>query len=166
MLQHSTTPKWGPQASRTSTTWESVRNVDSSPDLLNLNLTSTETQGSLGQRSLACCSPWGSKESDMTEWLNGIELNLGKMFNCSMSQFTHLFNGHDSIHFSKLEEVKSVVFRMAILNILYLIVHEVAQSLNRVRLFVTPWTAALQAPPSMEFSRQEHWSGLLFHKWK
>ena len=23
-----------------------------------------------GQRSLVCCSPWGCKESDMTEWLN------------------------------------------------------------------------------------------------
>ena len=23
-----------------------------------------------GQKSLACCSPWGCKESDMTEWLN------------------------------------------------------------------------------------------------
>ena len=23
-----------------------------------------------GQRSLACCSPWGLKESDMTEGLN------------------------------------------------------------------------------------------------
>ena len=23
-----------------------------------------------GQRSLACCSPWGRKESDMTEKLN------------------------------------------------------------------------------------------------
>ena len=28
-----------------------------------------------GQESLACCSPWGRKESDMTEWLNGTELN-------------------------------------------------------------------------------------------
>ena len=27
---------------------------------------------------------------------------------------------------------------------------------------VTPWTAAHQAPPSMEFSRQEYWSGLPF----
>ena len=26
--------------------------------------------------------------------------------------------------------------------------------------FVTPWTAAYQAPPSMGFSRQEYWSGL------
>ena len=28
--------------------------------------------------------------------------------------------------------------------------------------FVTPWTAALQAPLSMAFSRQEYWSGLPF----
>ena len=32
--------------------------------------------------------------------------------------------------------------------------------LSRVRLLVTPWTAAYQAPPSMGFSRQEYWSGL------
>ena len=32
--------------------------------------------------------------------------------------------------------------------------------LSRVRLLATPWTAAYQAPPSMEFSRQEYWSGL------
>ena len=32
--------------------------------------------------------------------------------------------------------------------------------LSRVRLFSTPWTAALQAPPSMGFSRQEYWSGM------
>ena len=34
------------------------------------------------------------------------------------------------------------------------------KSLSRVRLLVTPWTAAYQAPPSMGFSRQEYWSGL------
>ena len=28
------------------------------------------------------------------------------------------------------------------------------------QLFVTPWTVACQAPLSMEFSRQEYWSGL------
>ena len=32
------------------------------------------------------------------------------------------------------------------------------QPLSRVQLFVTPWTVALQAPPSMGFSRQEYWS--------
>ena len=31
---------------------------------------------------------------------------------------------------------------------------------SRGRLFATPWTAACQAPSSMEFSRQEYWSGL------
>ena len=36
------------------------------------------------------------------------------------------------------------------------------KSLSRVQLFVTPWTAAHQAPPSMGFSRQEYWSGLPF----
>ena len=34
--------------------------------------------------------------------------------------------------------------------------------LSRVRLFVTPWTVAYQAPLFMGFSRQEYWSGLPF----
>ena len=45
--------------------------------------------------------------------------------------------------------------------------------LSRVRLCATPWTAAHQAPPSLGFSWQEHWSGLPFpspmhesEKWK
>ena len=36
------------------------------------------------------------------------------------------------------------------------------KSLSRVRLFATPWTVAYQFPQSMEFSRQEYWSGLPF----
>ena len=39
-----------------------------------------------------------------------------------------------------------------------------------VRLCATQWTAAHEAPPSLGFSRQEHWSGLPFpspmHQWK
>ena len=34
--------------------------------------------------------------------------------------------------------------------------------LSHVRLLVTPWTAAQQAPLSMGFPRQESWSGLTF----
>ena len=34
--------------------------------------------------------------------------------------------------------------------------------LSHVRLFENPWTIASQAPLSMEFSRQEYWSGLPF----
>ena len=44
---------------------------------------------------------------------------------------------------------------------------------SRVRLCATPESAAHQAPLSLEFSRQEHWSGLPFpspmhesQKWK
>jgi len=44
---------------------------------------------------------------------------------------------------------------------------------SRVQLCMTPQTAAHQAPPSLGFSRQEHWSGLPFpspmherEKWK
>ena len=40
--------------------------------------------------------------------------------------------------------------------------HLLVQSLSRVRLFVTPWTVARQAPLSMGFPRQECWSGLSF----
>ena len=38
----------------------------------------------------------------------------------------------------------------------------VAGTLSHAQLFVTPWTVAHQAPLSMEFSRQEYWSGLSF----
>ena len=44
---------------------------------------------------------------------------------------------------------------------------------SHVCLCATPWTVAHQAPPSLGFSRQEHWSGLPFpspmherEKWK
>ena len=36
------------------------------------------------------------------------------------------------------------------------------KSLSRVRLFVTLWTVARQAPLSMGLSRQEYWSGVPF----
>ena len=38
----------------------------------------------------------------------------------------------------------------------------VIQLLSHVQLFETPWMVAHQAPLSMEFSRQEYWSGLPF----
>ena len=36
------------------------------------------------------------------------------------------------------------------------------KSLSRVRLSATPWTVAHQASLSMEFSKQEYWSGVPF----
>ena len=46
-----------------------------------------------GQGSLECCSPWGPKESDMTEWLNN-------KVRISYSLFFHSFKSshHFSIH--------------------------------------------------------------------
>ena len=38
--------------------------------------------------------------------------------------------------------------------------------LSRVWLFVTPWTVPHQAPLSLEFSRQEHQSGVSFPSWR
>ena len=38
----------------------------------------------------------------------------------------------------------------------------VCSVIQSFQLFGTPWTVAHQAPLSMEFSRQEYWSGLPF----
>ena len=39
---------------------------------------------------------------------------------------------------------------------------EPVKLLSPVQLFGTPWTVAYQASPSVEFSRQQYWSGLSF----
>ena len=51
--------------------WQRVRWLDGITDSMDLSLTGVGD----GQGSLACCSPWGHKESDMTEQLNLTELN-------------------------------------------------------------------------------------------
>ena len=33
---------------------------------------------------------------------------------------------------------------------------------SRIQLFLTPWTVPCQAPLTIEFTRQEYWSGLPF----
>ena len=38
----------------------------------------------------------------------------------------------------------------------------VCESLSRAPVSVTPWTITRQVPLSLEFSRQEYWSGLPF----
>ena len=49
---------------------------------------------------------------------------------------------------------------MSQINILLLLL--LLSRFSRVRLCVTPQMAAYQAPPSLGFSRQEHWNGLPF----
>ena len=68
--------------------------------------------------------------------------------------------------FSVPEELWTVVHNIVLLLLLL-------SCFSHLRLCVTPETAAHQAPPSLGFSRQEHWSGLPFpspmqesEKWK
>ena len=67
---------------------------------------------------------------------------------------------------SQSTELSSLSYTAAAhwLSLLHLLVYtEVkVKMLSHVQLFVTPWTVAHQAPLSMEFSRQECWSGLSF----
>ena len=44
-------------------------------------------------------------------------------------------------------------------------IHIKVKVLSHVQLFRIPWTVACQAPLSMEFSRQEYWSGLPVPSW-
>ena len=48
-------------------------------------------------------------------------------------------------------------------NLKYAYIYKVkVKLLSPVQFFASPWTVAYQTPPSMEFSRQEYWSGLPF----
>ena len=56
-----------------------------------------------------------------------------------------------------MKNIKKIENNSVLLLLLLLLSH-----FSRVRLCVTPETAAHQAPSSLGFSRQEHWSGLPF----
>ena len=63
----------------------------------------------------------------------------------------------------KLQTMRLQGLSQSVFNLQYLTLKESESvSLSRVRLFATPWTVARQVPLSMEFSRQEYWSGLPF----
>ena len=76
-------------------------------------------------------------------------------------------------HLGSLDFYSSFVVTKCLLSLLpgwYLLL---LSHFSRVRLCATPWTATHQAPLSLGFSRQEHWSGLPFpspmhesEKWK
>ena len=83
-------------------------------------------------------------------WIQSAKTRLGA--DCS--------SGHELLTVKFRLKLKKVgkstrPFRYAALLLLLLLSH-----LSRVWLCVTPYTAAYQAPLSMGFSRQEHWSGV------
>ena len=91
-----------------------------------------------GRGKLVCYSPWGLKESDMTESLNWTEVN----------------NNFPSKEYASFNFIASVSIRSDFgaqknntRN------DDVVQSLSHVQLFATPWTAARQASLSITNSQ-------------
>ena len=89
-------------------------------------------------------------ENQTPHWCDGI-LNYNKLKSCNIPS--------SRLQYMREMVAKKVVFA-CFLN--YGSEEEEVKLLSCVWLFVTPWTVAHQAPPSMGFSRQEYWSGLPF----
>ena len=53
-----------------------------------------------GQGGLACCSPWGHKESDLTERLNWIELNWTECLTCKNAEIIVNMDAKQLLHCS------------------------------------------------------------------
>ena len=99
-----------------------------------------------GQRSLTGYSSWGCKQPDMTWWLNNNHGCAQQPAYSALEGWTRNF---------------LLAFRRALCCFHQQLESKVkVKSLSRVRFFATPWTVAYQVPPSMGFSKQEHWSGL------
>ena len=96
-----------------------------------------------------CVCPWEPSRQRTLSWPLDLELihvvyHLGKFF-------LYFLNGHSD--YQKCFGNSWDVFLLSEMCVCVLCC---------VLLFVTPWTVAHQAPPSMGFSRQEYWSGLPF----
>ena len=112
-----------------------------------------------GQGSLACCSPWGCKEWDTTEWLNWTESFIVELRDmgyicqllviCLAFYLLCLEDSSMDREFSLVPKVSAVTCCVLLLS-----------HFNHVWLFATPGTVACQAPPSMGFFRQEYRSAL------
>ena len=72
----------------------------------------------------------------------------------------HLGKSCEGEGWSSREEGKAFNSKLVITFCFYLLL--LLSHFSRVRLCATPSMAAHQAPPSLGFSRQEHWSGLPF----
>ena len=118
-----------------------------------------------GWRSLAFCSPWGQKGLDVTQQLNNnnvVTYVFVSKFRTATAHIAHKPN--PSIKpLIVLTFVQGLVLFKA-----FLILNMLAASLSLFSCsvvsisFETPWTVAHQAPLSMQFPRQEYWSGLPF----
>ena len=102
-----------------------------------------------GQGSLACCSQWGCKEFDMTEWLNN-----NKDWTITMKRLQRNWDNHIIIKLSKVKDFQSSkrnsTYMMEIVKVLVTLL---------CLTFCDPWTVPCQTPLSMRFFIQEYLSG-------
>ena len=116
---------------------------------------------SQGWWSLVGCRLWGCTESDTTEVTQQQQQHSAMyvVLTCIyllISDIEHFFMYLLAVCISSLEKClfnSSAYFKRLMLRL---------SRFSRVQLCATPQTAAHQAPPSLGFSRQEHWSGLPF----
>ena len=66
------------------------------------------------------------------------------------------------LHHLTCKNLTTVYFYFPFLAFVFVLSLLLLSRFSRVQLCATPETAAHQAPPSLGFSRQEHWSGLPF----
>ena len=88
----------------------------------------------------------------------------GKPFNITVIQvYAPISNAEEAeveLFYEDLQDLLELTPKKDVLFIMLLLL--LLSRFSRVQLCVTPKRAAHQAPPSLGFSRQEHWSGLPF----
>ena len=101
-----------------------------------------------GQGGLVCCCLWGYKELDTTEWLNWTEDQISFVY---LNKAFHLIAAENTLFSSAC----GTFFRI--------------DHMKMKMLFIQLWPTlcntmivACETLWSMEFSRQEYWTGLLF----
>ena len=77
-----------------------------------------------------------------------------------MNNLDSLLKIRDTTLPTKVRLIKAMVFPVVMYGCQLLLL--LLSCFSHVRLCASPETAAHQAPPSLGFSRQEHWSGLPF----
>ena len=117
-----------------------------------------------GQGSLACCSPWGRKESDTTEGLNWLAESNGnwllKLEIIPQSVFGVFLSPQKTLYTKGLRELLLSQQKPPSERDL----QKQGKKNDKLLCIMSNSfaTTACQAPLSTPFSRQEHWSGLPF----